>query len=560
MYPKFSFWIPNFIKRKLIIYQFIKKLPSSLKIILGFCASCNYFNNVILREISVVTKQDILFSHEFWHWIIDLEITQSSSVADDFYEIKPHYRRILKKYVNQSSTQYELAKVFENCVSTEIDPQTLSLYKAEKVIHEVLSHSSSIDIESIADILYIFRYKKSVTKKILVSLSKRLPSRNVYRLYQIAATVPTRKNISSVLVFPVAIILEKVSPQLRPRKFTVFPLYISSLIHQTWSNHEKAIEILRLAIHYIPDENSKLAGILYSRLALSYMMVGYMRKAKEVLLYANTLLKVNSNEWIDNQLNQQIWHLKQGSWQEALKIGLALRNVVKDPYLKAKHSHILAVSYLYIGDLNNAEKYAKQCEELSSFVTFSSWVIGKAWRNRFAYALLSTINLIKGVHKSSLDQKLYFRNSLQTSRDITRQLNPLFRWILGCTVESHLLYTEASIAAIRGNYLLAERKYLQLQQDKYLEVYYRISSQLDLATIYFQTNRVGEAVKLYQYCANRALEFGYKYLEIRALKQIKKIKYNNIDQSLVKRMDAIDSNIHKIGSPYIDNLKFLIPV
>lgn len=433
----------------------------------------------------------------------------------------------------------------------------MSLYKAEIIVHQIRSNSSDITLEAIADILNIFRYEDSVSKIILGSLSERLPDQNMYRIYQTAAAIPTRTNIDSILIFPTAIILEKVASQLRPRKFTVFPLYIVSLVYQTWSNHKRAINTLNRAIEHLPDETSKSAGVLMSRLALSYIMVGNMSKARKALLQAERILEINSNEWIDNQLNKQIWYLKRGYWQEAVRIGLSLEESIKDPYLKAKHAHILGVNYLYVGSLDKAEISARQCEEFSSRVTLSSWVIGKAWRNRFAYALLSTVALVNGSDKSLEKQEEDFRKSVLTAGDTTRQLSPLFRWILGCTVQSHYLYTEASIAAIKGNYIIAERKYLQLQQDKHLEVYYLISSNLDLATIYLKTNRVDEARNLYKSCAEEAYKFGFKYLEVRALKKACEIRF---DESLAAKIDGLDRNIYTIGSSCIDNLEFLIPV
>jgi tetratricopeptide (TPR) repeat protein len=264
----------------------------------------------------------------------------------------------------------------------------------------------------------------------------------------------------------------------------------------------------------------------------------------------------NSNEWIDNQLNYQIWYIKRGYWQEALAIGVSLEGI-KDPYLKAKHAHILGVNYLYLGNFERAEEYARRCEELSSLVSLSSWIIGKSWRNRFAYALLSTIDLVNGSSKVLDEQKIYFSKAKNTSYDAIRQINPLFRLILGCTVESHFLYTQAAIDAIEGNYSKAELKYLQLQQDKHLEVYYRISSKLDLATIYSRTNRIKEAVDLYRYCAEKAFESGFKYLEVRALRKVCEL---NFDESLAERRDSLHRDSHVIGSPCIDNLDFLIPV
>jgi tetratricopeptide (TPR) repeat protein len=492
-----------------------------------------------------------------WHWIIDLEVTQKYPVADDFYQIKPSYWKLLQRYINTRASRSELVIIFDKCARNEIDPQYFYLYKAERIAHQIRSNPSDIPVKAIDEILNIFRYEQSVITGILESLRGRLPAQRMYRIYQTAATIPTRKQPDSILIFPTAIFMEKLARQLRPRKFTVFPLYIVSLVYQTWSNHEKSINALKLAVSYLPDENSRSAGVLLSRLALSYIMVGNMSKAKESLLQADRILEINTNEWIDNQLNKQIWHLKRGYWEEARKIGLSLEKSIKEPYLKAKHAHILGVNYLYVGSLDIAERYGRKCEELSGDVTPSSWVIGKAWRNRFAYALLSTLDLVNGSCKSLEEQEKYFHRSVLTARDTTRRLSPLFRWILGCTVDSHSVYTEASIAAIKGDYLNAERKYLQLQQDKYLEVYYRISSKLDLATIYLKTNRVNEAINLYKYCAKKASELGFKYLEIRALKKICDIRF---DESLATKIDALHRDIYTIGSSYIDNLEFLILV
>jgi len=550
-------WGPDLIGKERLFSKFISKLPSTLRIVLGWCSLCNYFNETVLKEILLGIQQEIEFSDELWHWIIDLEFTQKFPVADDFYQIKPSYRKLLQKYINKRASRSALVKIFDKCVHNGIEPQYVSLYKAEIIVHKIRSNSSDITLEAIADILNIFRYEESVSKIILGSLSERLPDQNMYRIYQTAAAIPTRTNIDSILIFPTAIILEKVASQLRPRKFTVFPLYIVSLVYQTWSNHKRAINTLNRAIEYLPDEASKSAGVLMSRLALSYIMVGNMSKARKALLQAERILEINSNEWIDNQLNKQIWYLKRGYWQEALRIGLSLEESIKDPYLKAKHAHILGVNYLYVGSLGIAERSARKCEDFSSLVTLSSWVIGKAWRNRFAYALLSTVALVNGSDKSLEKQEEDFRKSVLTAGDTIRQLSPLFRWILGCTVQSHYLYTEASIAAIKGNYIIAERKYLQLQQDKHLEVYYLISSHLDLATIYLKTNRVDEAINLYQYCAEEASKLGFKYLEVRALKKACEIRF---DESLATKIDGLDRNIYTIGSSFIDNLEFLIPV
>lgn len=549
--------MPGLIWRKCLFSKFISKLPSTLRIVLAWCSLCNYFNETVLKEILLGIQQEIEFSDELWHWIIDLSFTQKFPVADDFYQIKPSYRKLLQKYINKRASRSDLVRIFDKCARNGIEPQYVSLYKAEIIVHQIRSNCSDITVETIADILTIFRYEESVAKIILGSLSERLPDQNMYRIYQTAAAIPTRKNIDSILIFPTAIILEKVASQLRPRKFTVFPLYIISLVDQTWSNHKRAINTLKRAIEHLPDENSKSAGVLMSRLALSYIMVGNMSKAKKALLQTDRILEINSNEWIDNQLNKQIWYLKRGYWQEALRIGLSLEESIKDPYLKAKHAHILGVNYLYVGSLGIAERYARKCEDFSSLVTLSSWVIGKAWRNRFAYALLSTVALVNGSDKSLEEQEEDFRKSVLTAGDTTRHLSPLFRWILGCTVQSHYLYTEASIAAIKGNYIIAERKYLQLQQDKHLEVYYLISSNLDLATIYLKTNRVDEAINLYQYCAEEASKLGFKYLEVRALKKACEIRF---DESLAAKIDGLDRNIYTIGSSFIDNLEFLIPV
>lgn len=524
---------------------------------MAWCSLCNYFNETVLKEILLDLQQEIEFSDKLWHWIIDLEFTQKFPVADDFYQIKPSYRKLLQKYINKGESRSNLVRILKKCVRNGSKPQYVSLYKAEIIVHQICSNSSDITEEAIYDILDIFRYEETVSKIILGSISEKFPDKNMYRIYQTAAAIPTRTNIDSILIFPTAIILEKVASQLRPRKFTVFPLYIVSLVYQTWSHHKRAINTLNRAIEHLPDETSKSAGVLMSRLALSYIMVGNMSKAKKALLQADRILEINSNEWIDNQLNKQIWYLKRGYWQEAERIGSSLEKFLKDPYLKAKQAHILGVNYLYLGRLDKAEIYARECEELSSHVTLSSWVVGKAWRNRFAYALLSTVALVNGLYKSLDKQEEDFRKSVLTAGETTRYLSPLFRWILGCTVQSHYLYTEASIAAIKGNYILAERKYLQLQQDKHLEVYYLISSHLDLATIYLKTNRVDEAINLYQFCAEEASKLGFKYLEFRALKKACEIRF---DEYLAAKIDGLDRNIYTIGSSCIDNLEFLIPV
>lgn len=553
--------LPDLIGKERLFSKFINKLPSTLRIVLAWCSLCDYFNDTVLKEILLGIQQEIEFSDELWHWIIDLEFTQKFPVADDFYQIKPSYRKLLQKYINKGESRSNLVRILKKCVRNGNKPQYVSLYKAEIIVHQIRSNSSDITeeaIDDIFDILEIFRYEETVYKIILGSLSEKFRRhKNMYRIYQTAAAIPRRTNIDSILIFPTAIILEKVASQLRPRKFTVFPLYIVSLVYQTWSNHKRAINTLNRAIEHLPDESSKSAGVLMSRLALSYIMVGNMSKAKKALLEAERILEINSNEWIDNQLNKQIWYLKRGYWQEAERIGSSLEKSLKDPYLKAKHAHILGVNYLYLGSLDKAEIYARKCEELSSHVTLSSWVVGKAWRNRFAYALLSTVALVNGLYKSLDKQEEDFRKSVLTAGETTRYLSPLFRWILGSTVQSHYLYTEASIAAIKGNYSRAERKYLQLQQDKHLEVYYLISSHLDLATIYLKTNRVDEAINLYQFCAEEASKLGFKYLEVRALKKACEIRF---DESLAAKIDGLDRNIYTIGSSCIDNLEFLIPV
>lgn len=505
----------------------------------------------------MILEPNITFNDELWHWIVDLEITQKLSIGDDFYQVKPFYKKSLQKYINQRLSRYKLVKIFENCSQSEVDPQYVSLYKAEKIVHQALSNPSDLAVETIADILNIFRYDESVSRGILAVLSRRLPNKKIYRVYKAAAAIPTRKNIDAIVIFPSAILIERIASHIRPRKFSVFPLYISSLVYQTWANHEKSVETLKLAISHLPDETSQLSGALMSRLALSYVMLGNMNQAREALLHAEKTLTSNSNEWIDNQLNYQIWCTKRGYWQEALAIGLSLEGCIKNPYLKAKHVHILGVNYLYLGDLKRAKEYARKCEDLSSLVSLSSWVIGKSWRNRFAYALLSTIDLVNGSIQISDEQDLYFFQAKNVSYDAIRQLNPLFRLILGCTVETHFLYTKAAIDAIKGNYIEAELKYLQLQQDKHLEVYYRISSNLDLATIYSKTNRTKKAIYLYRYCAKKAFESGFKYLEFRALRRFCELDF---DKSLAERKDSLHRDSHVIGSACIDTLDFLIPV
>ena len=98
---------------------------------------------------------------------------------------------------------------------------------------------------------------------------------------------------------------------------------------------------------------------------------------------------------------------------------------------------------------------------------------------------------------------------------------------------------------------------MQLQQDKHLEVYYRISSQLDLAAIYLKTDRVESAVNLYRECAKKALECGFRYLEVRALRKVCELDF---DEFSGERRDSLHRSSYKIGSTFMDNLEFLIPV
>jgi hypothetical protein len=250
---------------------------------------------MVLQEILLSIQPNIKLTYELWHWIVDLEITQKLAIGDDFYQIKPSYRKRFQKYINKRSGRCELVKIFEKCAQREVDPQYLSLYRAEKIVHQVCSTPSDVAVETIADILNIFRYEESVSREILAVLSSRIPDKKVYRLYQVAAAIPTRKNIDAVFIFPSAILIARIASRIRPRKFSVFPLYISSLVYQTWSNHEKSVETLKLAISHLPDEISQSSGVLTSRLALSYIMLGNMSKAQEALLHAEKVLISNGS-------------------------------------------------------------------------------------------------------------------------------------------------------------------------------------------------------------------------------------------------------------------------
>jgi tetratricopeptide (TPR) repeat protein len=550
---------PNWLKENWYISNLINYLPAILKKLLAWCSICSYFDRVILDEILAATGQEVELSDELWYWIIELPITQKFSSIGSFYKIKHIHKIKLRKYLTLDirSAHLDLANFFDRYMDIEIDPKCSSFYKAAKTIHLINSGYYDLTIESITDVKGVFYYEKDIANMILNSLSKQLNTQKVRWIYQVALSLPRRKNIDYIFIFPIAVILEKLALKLRPRKLTVLPLYISSLVYQTWSNHEKAIQTLCLAINHIPYQGSALSGVLSSRLALSYIMLGDMNKAQESLLYSSTVLSQNSNEWIDNRLNNQIWCLKRGYWQDSLQIGKLLEGTIQDQYLKAKHSHILGVTYLYLGDFQRAEEYAKLCEELSSLVTLSTWIIGKAWRNRFAYALLSSISLVRGASKTEMERDLHFNTSLEIAYMLIKQLNPTLRLILGCTIESHLLYTEASISAMKGDFQLAEEKYLKLQQDNHLEVYYKVSSKLDLASIYFKTDRLHKAQKLYEYCAELANTCGFKYLEYRALKKLSEIVY---DEVYIAKMNTMSKDSSLIYSSCIENLEFLIPV
>jgi tetratricopeptide (TPR) repeat protein len=551
--PKNLGCTPKWLWIKFSLPRFITNLSVEFKIILAWCLLCNYFNEKVFREILLITKQDTNFNHRvIWHWIIGLEITQKSTVAEGFYRIKITYKnqnKLLKPF-NTKDIHVELVNVFEKCLNTEIDPQYSDLYKAEKIIHQIDGDVYDIPSESIENILSVFRYKPEVVKGVLNSisrLSKRLNNPEIYKNHKIALFIPARGNIDSILIFPAAILLEKSLSRLRHRKFAVFPLYILALVYQTWSSHDKAIETLEKAINLFPDKKPKLVGVLSSRLALSYIMKGQMSQAKECLRDADRVLEYESTEWFDNRLNNQIWLLKRGNWNQALTNSSELEKCIKDPYLKAKQAHILGVNHLYMGNLEKAKEYAYKCEELSSMVTLSSWIIGKAWRNRFAYELLSTIELVEG----------NFEEAERISKDITRQLTPLFRWILGYTVKNHLLYTRAYISAMIGDLSGAEHQQHQLLQDNHLEAYYCVTSKLNLAEIYSKKDQKVEAAKLYNEMEEEAKRIGFKYLEFRAYKKRNEIYQN---QSLDINNERDEYDFKKNSNSYMDGLEFLIPV
>jgi len=214
-YPAPWKWIPEFLWKERFLSQFINKLPSTLRVVLAWCSLCSYFDEMVLQEILLSIQPNIKLTYELWHWIVDLEITQKLAIGDDFYQIKPSYRKRFQKYINKRSGRCELVKIFEKCAQREVDPQYLSLYRAEKIVHQVCSTPSDVAVETIADILNIFRYEESVSREILAVLSSRIPDKKVYRLYQVAAAIPTRKNIDAVFIFPSAILIARIASRIR---------------------------------------------------------------------------------------------------------------------------------------------------------------------------------------------------------------------------------------------------------------------------------------------------------------------------------------------------------
>ena len=145
---------------------------------------CSYFDEVVLQKILHSTQPDVIFNSDLWHWIVDLEVTKNLPIGDDLYQIKPHYRDLFQRYINKRSGRYELVKIFEEREKEETDPRYISLYRAEKIIQRACYNHSDVSIETITDILSIFRYEKSVSREILLTLSNRLPNKKVYWIYK----------------------------------------------------------------------------------------------------------------------------------------------------------------------------------------------------------------------------------------------------------------------------------------------------------------------------------------------------------------------------------------
>ena len=216
---------------------------------------CNYFDEQVLKQIVSASQTEIKFSDDLWHWIIDLVdlgIIEKFSVGDDFYRIKPHYQKFLQRYTNKQNNLPKLVVVFEECIRQSSNIQYLDLYKAEKIVFQIITSPQGVSDTTIYDTLQIFRYEKIIINGILKSLSVKFSNKKkVDKIYQLASKIPTRNNIDSIFIFPLAILLEKAVNRIRPPKFRTFPLYILSLVYQTWSNHEKAIETLNRAIDLI---------------------------------------------------------------------------------------------------------------------------------------------------------------------------------------------------------------------------------------------------------------------------------------------------------------------
>lgn len=546
-------------------YNLIDKLPQKMCTLLVWCSLANWFNAELLKELLCRTELAMNFTEELWLSLKDLPIIQESpELFSNSYQIFEPYRQWLQEYIPTKKKQriihHILSEGFAECIVKEDVSRYKAFYRVEEIIHNIKSNPEN-ELNISSEILAAYKYEPRLRQRILKALSPENQYNQNRFLYFLVLFIPNIKN--PFFTFLIPRVIEKISNSfLLTSKFSLPLLYVSSLFYQTWAHNEDAIRAIRLALERNTEEGSKLEGKLRSRLALSLIFIGNMDEAEEQIKTASRIFDANTEDWIENELNRQIFYLKCGYWQQSLELGKSLEPLIKNDLQKAKHTHLLGVNFLHFGNLKEANKYAEISLELASHLEglarLTAWLIGKEWRKRFAYALLANIKLARSLLQDSSLAEQYYNLALKLAKKSVRQAPA----ILAYTARPISIYLEASIAALRQDFDKAIFYHLQLQGNEYVEEYYRLASKIDLGDLYLRLDRTSEAIDSYVQVLEQATESGFKYLEIRALRRLIGLNVE-IDRelpALLRRLEQLTENQPPIGSDYVDRLEFMLPM
>ncbi len=546
-----------------IAHNFIYGLPKSLRTLLVWCSFSNWFNPELLKELILDLHPAIIFTDELWISLKDLPIIQKSpELFDNSYQISEPYRQQLKEYAPTKVKKYRiyctLSEGFANCIAKETTPHDIAIYKIEQIINSIKS-SPVNNLKISSEVLDIYKYEPRLRQRLIKGISPAIQDKSTRWFYSLLLIIANFKN--PLLTFLIPRLIENLANSffLTPR-FSLPLLYLSSLFYQTWSHNEDAIRAIRLALERKPETGSPVEGKLRSRLALSLIFIGRMDEAYIHIQVASQIFDTNTEDWIENELNRQIWYLKVGYWQQSLELGKSLESLIRNNLQKAKHTHILGVTYLHFGEVEKANEYAERSLELSSelegFARLTAWLIGKEWRKRFAYALLANLKVARSIRQDSNRAEQHYRDALKHAQRAVKQAPA----ILAYTARPLLTYLEASIVAFKQDFEEANHKHSELQKNLYLEEYYRITSQMDLAELYLRLNKTQEGIEQYRKVLEKATISGFKYLELRALRRLHDLNVVAREPKLFSKMGQLTEHQPKLGSNYVDSLEFMLPM